>query len=72
MKYLNIQVEGINCNGCVSKINNFFSDVEGISVEEVNIENQLVQLICEEDISNMTIRTQLIELGFNVMSIRKK
>ncbi len=71
MKNLNIQVEGISCNGCVSKIKSFFSSVEGISVEEVSIDEQLVQLKCEEDISNMTIRTQLIELGFNVMSIKK-
>lgn len=71
MKTLNIEVEGINCGGCVNKISNHFQNVDGIEETKVSLEGQLVTIIADDDLSNMKVRNDLIELGFSVKSIKK-
>tara|TARA_Y100000296_G_scaffold57566_1_gene66070 strand:+ start:1196 stop:1426 length:231 start_codon:yes stop_codon:yes gene_type:complete len=71
MKTLNIEVEGMNCGSCVSKVSNYFQSIEGISDTKVSLEGQTVTIIADEDLSNMKVRNNLIELGFSVKSIKK-
>ena len=71
MKTLNIEVEGIKCGGCVKKINNHFVEVEGVSETHVQLEDQTVTIVGSDDLSNMKVRNDLIELGFNVKSMKK-
>ena len=71
MKALNIEVEGMNCGGCVSKISNHFQNIDGISDTKVSLEGQIVTIIADDDLSNMKVRNDLIELGFSVKSIKK-
>ncbi|MCP4911710.1 MAG: heavy-metal-associated domain-containing protein [Oligoflexia bacterium] len=72
MKNLNIEVTGINCGSCVSKIINHFSALEGIEKVNAEKETQLVTIACDESLSNMKLRNDLIELGFSVTSIKKQ
>ena len=71
MKILNIEVEGMNCGGCVNKISNHFQIIDGISDTKVSLERQTVTIISDESLSNMKVRNDLIELGFSVKSIKK-
>lgn len=71
MKQLNITVEGMSCGGCVKKITNHFNTYEGVSSVNVDLEKKLVGIECEEDVSNMDIRSEIIELGFEVTGIAK-
>lgn len=71
MKNLKIEVSGINCAKCVNKINSHFSDVDGVESISVDKDTQTIDLSCEEEVSNMTIRNDLIELGFTVNSLKK-
>jgi copper chaperone CopZ len=71
MKTLNIEVEGMNCGRCVSKITDHFCINERIESVEVRLEAQTVKLVGDEALSNMSIRNELIELGFTVNSIKK-
>jgi copper chaperone CopZ len=71
MKTLNIEVEGMNCGGCVNKISNHFQNVDGISDTKVNLEGQTVTIIADDGLSNMKVRNDLIELGFSVKSMKK-
>ncbi len=71
MKTLNIEVEGMNCGGCVNKISNHFHNIDGISDTKVSLEGQTVTIIADEGLSNMKVRNDLIELGFSVKSIKK-
>ena len=72
MKTLSIEVEGMNCGGCVSKISNHFQNIDGISDTKVSLEGQTVKIIADNDFSNMKVlRNDLIELGFSVKSIKK-
>ena len=71
MKTLNIELEGMNCGGCVNKILSHFENGNGISETKVSLEGQTVTIIADEDLSNMKVRNNLIELGFSVKSIKK-
>lgn len=71
MKALNIEVEGMNCGGCVNKIKNHFNEIDQVKETVVNLESQTVKILGEDDLSNMKIRNDLIELGFSVKSIKK-
>ena len=71
MKTLSIEVEGMNCGGCVSKISNHFQNIDGISDTKVSLEGQTVKIIADDDLANMKVRNDLIELGFSVKSIKK-
>lgn len=66
-----MEVEGIKCGGCVSKITNHFSQNMSINDVSVNLEDKLVTVIAEDDFSNMKIRNEIVELGFKVNSIKK-
>lgn len=71
MKTLNIEVEGMNCGGCVKKITGHFQSIDSIEEVKVNLEDQNVLIIGSDDLSNMKVRNDLIELGFSVKSIKK-
>lgn len=71
MKTLNIEIEGMNCGGCVNKISSHFQSVDGILETKVSLEEQTVTIIGNDDLSNMNVRNDLIELGFSVKSIKK-
>ena len=71
MKTLNIEVEGMNCGGCVKKITGHFQSIDNIEEIKVNLEDQKVLITGSDDLSNMKVRNDLIELGFSVKSIKK-
>ncbi len=71
MKTLNIEVEGMNCGRCVAKITDHFNKNDLIDTVDVDLEAKRVKLIGEEALSNMTLRNELLELGFTVNSIKK-
>lgn len=71
MKVLNIEIEGMNCGGCVDKISSHFQSVNEISETKVSLEEQVVTIIGNDDLSNMKVRNDLIELGFSVKSMKK-
>lgn len=72
MKNLNIEVTGINCGSCVSKIKNHFESIQGVETVNAEKETQLVTISCDEGLSNMKLRNDLLELGFSVTSIKKQ
>ena len=71
MKHLKIEVEGMSCGGCVKKITNHFEGNEEISSTSVSLEGQSVEIMGTDKLSNMKIRNEILDLGFNVKSIKK-
>jgi len=71
MKTLNIEVEGMNCGGCVNKITSHFQSIDNVEEIKVDPEDQKVLIIGSDDLSNMKVRNDLIELSFSVKSIKK-
>lgn len=71
MKTLNLVVEGMKCNGCVSKIENHFQDQSLINQVNVTLERNEVKITGDESLSNMEIKKEVEDLGFRVASIKK-
>jgi copper chaperone CopZ len=71
MKTLNLIVEGMKCGGCASKIKDHFSAQDLVQKVEVDLENRLVTILGEDSLSNMGTKSEVEELGFSVISIKK-
>ena len=71
MKKLIIEIDGMNCGGCVKKIKAHFEPLSNIQNIEVYLDDKKVEITGDDDLSNMKVRDDLIELGFSVNSIKK-
>ncbi len=71
MKTLNIAINGMSCNGCVTKIKAHFEGLDGIKNIAVNLDDKMATIVLDDAISNMKIRNDIIALGFEVLSIKK-
>lgn len=70
VKTLNLVVEGMKCNGCVSKIENHFQNQSLVSQVNVTLDSNEVKIIGDESLSNMGIKREVEDLGFLVASIK--
>ena len=64
-KTVNFQVEGMNCNSCVSKIENGLSDLSKevkVNLEEKNVTVSFVP----EEATPMQLKKQIEQIGFKV------
>ena len=71
MKTLNIAINGMSCNGCVNKIKNNFEDFDGVESIDISLDDKMAVIVLDDAISNMKIRNDIIDLGFEVESIKK-
>tara|TARA_R110002072_G_scaffold534_6_gene4079 strand:+ start:253556 stop:253774 length:219 start_codon:yes stop_codon:yes gene_type:complete len=72
MKKIILEVDGMKCGGCSSKIKEHFLVDEKVENVAVDLESKKVEISGSDDLSNMTIRNEVIELGFSVVSMRKE
>lgn len=64
-KTVNFQVEGMNCNSCVSKIENGLSNISKevkVNLEEKNVTVSFVP----EEATPMQLKKQIEQIGFKV------
>ena len=71
MKKLSISVDGMSCGKCEVKIIDHFKENPSVSEVIAKREDNFVEISGADDLSNMTIRNELIDLGFSVNSIKK-
>jgi copper chaperone len=71
MKALDIEVTGMSCGGCVKKITDHFQSLAGVDQVQVELDQQKIKMNLEDNVSNMRIRNDLIELGFQVTKMTK-
>ena len=64
-KTVNFQVEGMNCNSCISKIENALSDLSKevkVNLEEKNVTVSFVP----EEATPLQLKKQIEQIGFKV------
>lgn len=62
----NLNIEGIECEGCINRIKNVLSKVKGIIFYEITLENKtLIMEVKEEKIVHEVIE-KLENLGFKI------
>lgn len=72
MKKFYFDVEGIKCGGCSSKISNGIGEMDQVSNVEVSVENKSVKVEGADQLSGMTLKAKLEELGFSVTNMKKE
>lgn len=71
MKKVLFNIDGMSCVKCVKKIEEFFSKLDYVKSIEVSLEEKTTVFELSEDVSNISIKDSLVELGFNVNAIKK-
>lgn len=71
MKSVLFSVEGMSCGGCVSKIQNNLSTNDQISKVEVSLQDKTVLVEGDDSLSQMTLKSDIEELGFSVTGMKK-
>lgn len=71
MKSVLLNVEGMSCGGCASKIQNNLKNNEAISDIKVSLEEKTVTIEGDDSLSNMGLKKEIEELGFSVTGMKK-
>lgn len=72
MKKFIMNVEGIKCGGCASKIKNILSQQKSVTDFDVSVENKMVTISGADDLSGMSLKKSIEELGFSVVGMQKE
>ncbi len=71
MKSVLFNVSGMNCGGCVAKVERELATFTDINKVEVDLENQEIKVSGEDTFSNMKVKQTLTEIGFPVSGMKK-
>ncbi len=64
MKTEEITIANLKCNGCASTIKNEILKVDGVTSVEVELEKDLVQIVCNDSTYRNAILEKLLSLGY--------
>ena len=71
MKSFKLEIEGIKCGSCVTKIKQHFLKVIDVKNIDIDPNEQTVDIVASDSFSIMKIRNEMIELGFEVNKMSK-
>ncbi len=61
-----LQVNGMNCGHCESKVKSFVSEVEGVKDIKVNLQTKQVEVEFESPATLDSIKEAILDSGFEV------
>lgn len=67
MKTVELNIEGMHCEGCVNRVNNVVSKIKGIETFSVSLEDKKITLILKSDDVINNVKEKIENLGFKVM-----
>ena len=68
MKKVEIKIEGKHCEGCSKRLTKVLSNVEGVNMVDVSLENKLAHIEYDEAIAKLEDFYEVIEdAGFEVV-----
>ena len=68
MKKVEIKIEGMHCEGCSKRLTKVLSNVEGVNMVDVSLENKLAHIEYDEAIAKLEDFHEVIEdAGFEVV-----
>ena len=67
MKEINIQVDGIMCEGCVNRIKNVLENIKGLKYIETSIPNKNVKIKVKSENVLQEAVDAINDLGFKVI-----
>ena len=68
MKKVEIKIEGMHCEGCSKRLTKVLSNVEGVNMVEVSLENKLADIEYDDMVAKLEDFYEAIEdAGFEVV-----
>ncbi len=64
-----ISIEGMKCEGCVSRVKNVLEDIKEVTECEVSLEEKTAKITLKKDIDDEIIKKKIENLGFKVNNI---
>lgn len=64
-----ISIEGMKCEGCVSRVKNVLEDIKEVTACEVSLEEKTAKITLKKDIDDEIIKKKIENLGFKVNNI---
>ncbi len=64
-----MEVEGMHCGHCASKVENSLCEIEAVSKVKVNLEHKQVEVYLKEEIDNNTLKEAVEKVDFEVKNI---
>jgi copper chaperone len=58
-------VAGMTCNGCVNKVTNAVTDIEGVEDVDVDVSTGTLEVVGNAD--GATIRAAVAEIGYSIL-----
>lgn len=65
-----IEIEGMHCNNCTNSVKRAINKINGASAK-VSLEEGKAEVSMSEEVSDMTLRLTVENLGYHVKSIKK-
>lgn len=67
MKNIELNVDGMHCGGCSSRINRVLGNLDGVKSADANFENGIVKVSYDEGIVGLKeIKESIVDAGFSV------
>lgn len=66
MKNLELNIDGMHCEGCVNRINNVVSKIKGVESFNVSLEDKKITLSVKKDKVIDEVKEKIENLGFTV------
>lgn len=68
MKKVEIKIEGMHCEGCSKRLTKVLSNVEGVNIVEVSLENKLADIEYDDRVAKLEDFYEAVEnAGFEVV-----
>ncbi len=65
-----ILIEGMTCNHCTKRVERALSELEGVTVESISVDEKNALIALEKDIDEKIIKDTIDEAGYDVISIK--
>ncbi len=66
MKNIELNIDGMHCEGCVNRINNVVSKIKGVDSFNVSLEEKKITLSVKKDNVIDEVKEKIENLGFTI------
>lgn len=68
METIQLNIEGMTCNGCVNSVTNVLKNIPGVSHAEVSLEQKRATVVFDPALSNPArLKAAVEDAGFDVL-----
>lgn len=66
-----ILIEGMSCHHCTGRVERALSEIDGVTVESISVDEKSAVITLQKEIDEKVIRDTIDEAGYDVMEIKE-